>query len=179
MPIRWDLTFSLAATAVGVAALGGCAREKENVAEVMASGGCLPQQIRDSNCSGVTVATTDDELRTALRLWGYDLDEIRAQVPDLWNYHDDVLEMPDDGRIVVVLGVNEASDCEAVVHDWSVDTVDAGSVVKLSTARNGKCRHTDLKLRSMLLVLKAEPPVVGVEADGRALAVVAPGAPGE
>lgn len=80
MSIRLDLTVSLAA-ALGAMALGGCAREKENVAEVVASGGCPSQQINDSNCSGVTVATADDELRAALDVWGHDLDEIRARVP--------------------------------------------------------------------------------------------------
>lgn len=47
-------------------------------------------------------------------------------------------------------------------------------MVKLSTARNGDCTDTDLKLRSMLLVLEAQPPVVGVDANDRPLTLVAP-----
>lgn len=179
MSFRWDLTFSLAAAAFGAVVLGGCARGQENVAEVVAQGGC-PQRLLDvSSCSGASVATTDDELAAVLDLWGYDLADIRASVPDLWDYHNDVVEMPDDGRVVVVLGVNGASDCEPVVYDWSVDQGDGGAVVDVSTALNGRCRNTDLKLGSMLLVLKAEPPVVRVEADGRALTLVAPEASGE
>jgi hypothetical protein len=108
-------------------ATASCA--KHNVAEVVAGGGCPRESLERSSCPGAAVATTDGELRAVRDEWGYDLDMIRARVPDLWNYTDDVLKMPDDGRVVVLLGANDANDCETVVHELSVRREDRGSTI--------------------------------------------------
>ncbi len=113
------------------------------------------------DCSGVTVATTAEEVQAALLFWGYSADATEA---------------PRAGEVVLIAGVSEGSDCKYVVDKVDVREEEEGSVIDLHIEGNGTCQVTDWNARSFVVRVKASSPVTAVELNGEVAPFRSPGA---
>lgn len=134
------------ALAVGLAAVS-CGTDKTMSAAVVASEGYCA----NIDCSGISLASTEEELADALALWGYPAGYVDAPRP---------------GHTLILVGAAETADCSTVVLDPVVTTEGGSQIVTLPWSNKGDCELTNSQTHSFIIDVDAEQPFA-VQWEGR------------